>query len=60
MIISNAQMHDMSALALAHYRGAVYELLVRTELCRSGRHTASELHRQTCAMSPPGPRPELP
>jgi len=47
MIISNAQMHDMSALALAHIGDAVYELLVRTELCRSGRHTASELHRQT-------------
>ena len=50
MIISNAELLDMSALALAHIGDAVYELLVRTELCRSGRHTAGDLHRQTVSF----------
>jgi ribonuclease-3 family protein len=37
----------MSVLALAHVGDAVYELLVRTELCRRGRLTAGALHRET-------------
>lgn len=47
MILSEQELHDMSALALAHMGDAVYELLVRRELCRLGRHTAGNLHRQT-------------
>jgi len=37
----------MSSLALAHVGDAVYELLTRTELCRRGRLTSRELHRET-------------
>ncbi len=47
MILSEAELNAMSALALAHMGDAVYELLVRRELCRQGKLTAGELHRQT-------------
>ena len=47
MILSDAELNAMSALALAHMGDAVYELLVRRELCRQGNLTANELHRQT-------------
>ncbi len=47
MILSDAELQAMSALALAHMGDAVYELLVRRELCRAGGLTAGELHRQT-------------
>lgn len=43
----DAALGAMSSLALAYVGDAVYELLVRTELCRRGRLTSSELHRQT-------------
>ncbi len=47
MIVSEDQLFSMSALALAHMGDAVYELLVRRELCRAGRYTAGDLHRET-------------
>ena len=47
MIISGNELNAMSALALAHMGDAVYELLARRELCRSGKLTAGDLHRQT-------------
>lgn len=47
MILSEAEINAMSSLALAHMGDAVYELMVRREICRSGRLTAGELHRQT-------------
>ncbi len=47
MILSDAELQAMSPLALAHMGDAVYELLVRRELCRRGELTAGELHRQT-------------
>ena len=50
MILSDAELNAMSALALAHMGDAVYELLVRRELCRQGRLTAGDLHRQTVRM----------
>ena len=50
MIVSDAELRAMSSLALAHMGDAVYELLVRRELCRSGGVTAGELHRQTIRM----------
>ena len=37
----------MSSLALAHIGDAVFELLVRSWLCASGRATAQNLHRAT-------------
>lgn len=42
-----AQVTAMSALALAHIGDAVFELLVRTELCMSGSATNGRLHQQT-------------
>ena len=47
MIVSETELNAMSALALAHMGDAVYELLARRELCRSGKLTAGDLHRQT-------------
>lgn len=47
MILAEAEINAMSSLALAHMGDAVYELMVRREVCRSGRLTAGELHRQT-------------
>ena len=47
MIVSDSELNAMSALALAHVGDAVYELMVRTRLCRTGSLTAGDLHRQT-------------
>ena len=47
MILTEAELLAMSPLALAHMGDAVYDLLVRRELCRRGKLTAGELHRQT-------------
>jgi ribonuclease-3 family protein len=46
-LLPERELHAMSVLALAHVGDAVYELLVRTELCRRGRLTAGALHRET-------------
>lgn len=45
--LSAAQIGAMSALGLAHVGDAVYELLVRTQLCASGLTTPDKLHRET-------------
>ena len=47
MIVSEQELGAMSSLALAHMGDAVYELLVRTMLCRDGGLTAGRLHRET-------------
>ena len=47
MILSDGEVRAMSALALAHMGDAVYEILARREVCRSGKLTAGELHRQS-------------
>lgn len=47
MIISEAEIRAMSSLALAHMGDAVFELLVRREICRRGRLTNGSLHRET-------------
>lgn len=47
MILPEAEINAMSALALAHMGDAVYELFVRRELCRRGKLTAGDLHRST-------------
>ena len=47
MILSDGEVRAMSALALAHMGDAVYEILARREVCRFGKLTAGELHRQT-------------
>lgn len=47
MILSDGEVRAMSALALAHMGDAVYEILARREVCRSGKLTAGALHRET-------------
>ena len=41
------EINQISALGLAHCGDAVFELLVRSWLCASGRATAQNLHRAT-------------
>ena len=41
------ELQRMSALGLAHIGDAVYELLVRTDLCAQGLTTPDKLHRET-------------
>lgn len=48
--MTEKQIGAMSALALAHIGDAVFELLVRTNLCLSGGTTNSRLHQQTVAQ----------
>ena len=52
MILSDGEVRAMSALALAHMGDAVYEILARREVCRFGKLTAGELHRQTILTEP--------
>ena len=40
----------MSSLALAHVGDAVFELMVRSWLCRQGRQTNADLHAATVRM----------
>ncbi len=47
MLLPEGEINAMSVLALAHMGDAVYELLVRRELCRRGKLTATSLHRET-------------
>lgn len=48
--MTEKQINAMSALALAHIGDAVFELLVRTNLCLSGGTTNSRLHQETVAQ----------
>ena len=48
-IMDNQQLQKMSALALAHVGDAVFELLVRTHLCKQGWAVNGNLHKQTVA-----------
>lgn len=45
--MTEKQVNAMSALALAHIGDAVFELLVRTQLCLSGGTTNGRLHHDT-------------
>ena len=45
--MSENDIKAMSNLGLAHIGDAVFELLVRTWLCTSGKHTARGLHSTT-------------
>ena len=47
---SKNQINEMSSLGLAHIGDAVYELLCRSYLCCSGRHTVKNLHKDTIAL----------
>lgn len=43
--LSEGEIHNLSALGLAHIGDAVYELMVRSWLVMSGRATAKGLHK---------------
>ena len=48
-ILTRQALQNMSALALAHIGDAVFELLVRTELCKQGSAVNGKLHKLTVA-----------
>ena len=48
--MTDDDIRGISALGLAHLGDAVYELMVRAWLCRSGRATARGLHRAAVAI----------
>lgn len=48
--MNTADVNQISMLGLAHVGDAVYELLVRTELCRYGHLSVNDLHRHTIAI----------
>lgn len=48
--ISEQEINTMSVLALAHVGDAVYELLVRSELCARGPAQINELHKKTVSI----------
>ena len=50
MNLSVAQINTFSNLALAHIGDGVYELLCRSYLCASGKHTVGNLHKETVQM----------
>lgn len=41
------EMEALGSLGLAHIGDAVFELMTRTFLCKSGKATAASLHRET-------------
>lgn len=43
--LTEDEIHNISALGLAHFGDAVYELMVRSWLIKSGRATAKGLHK---------------
>lgn len=47
MTLTTGELNAMSPLALAHMGDAVYELLVRQEICRRGRLRVEDMHRDT-------------
>ena len=50
MNLSRQQINAFSNLGLAHIGDGVYELLCRSYLCASGKHTVGNLHRETVQM----------
>lgn len=48
-ILCQQEIQKMSALALAHIGDAVFELMVRTDLCKQGLAVNGNLHRETVA-----------
>jgi ribonuclease-3 family protein len=48
--MTDDEIHKISSLGLAHIGDAVFELLVRTFLCRQGGETAANLHKAAVKM----------
>ena len=46
-LLSSAELNQISILALAHVGDSVYELLVRTRICRTASFSAYEMHSRT-------------
>ena len=45
--LSESEIFEMSSVSLAHVGDAVFELLVRTSLCKKGLRKVRELHKNT-------------
>ena len=50
MSMTKQQIDAFSNLGLAHIGDGVYELLCRSYLCASGKHTVQQLHQATIAL----------
>lgn len=46
-LLSATELNQISILALAHVGDSVYELLVRTKICRTATFSAYEMHSRT-------------
>ena len=51
LTMSPREINQISALGLAHCGDAVFELLVRSWLCDSGKLTTKQLHRATVSYA---------
>ena len=50
VVLCREELLQMSALGLAHIGDGVYELMVRSFLCKEGVSTAKGLHKKTVAL----------
>jgi ribonuclease-3 family protein len=50
MNLTRQEINAFSNLGLAHIGDGVYELLCRSHLCASGKHTVGNLHKETVQM----------
>lgn len=50
MHLTEQEINAFSNLALAHIGDGVYELLCRSYLCAGGKHTVSNLHKETVQL----------
>ncbi len=50
MNLTRAEIDAFSNLSLAHIGDGVYELLCRSYLCASGKHTVGNLHKETVQL----------
>ena len=50
MNLTRAEIVAFSNLSLAHIGDGVYELLCRSYLCASGKHTVGNLHKETVQL----------
>lgn len=48
--LSENEIHNISALGLAHLGDAVFELMVRSWLCKNGKATAKGLHKAAVSL----------
>ncbi|MBQ8004517.1 MAG: ribonuclease III [Oscillospiraceae bacterium] len=46
-VLNHGEIFEMGSTALAHIGDAVFELMVRSDLCKKGKRKAKELHKST-------------